>query len=80
MYVWSNPSSVKQNSFINEFERRVKYSFLQNWFTKKENSGTLELYNYIKLNFEYESYLDIVPCSLRVYLSRIRLSSHPLRI
>lgn len=44
------------------------------------NSPVSLLYKDIKNVFQYEKYLDLLPSSLRHYISRIRLSAHPLLI
>ena len=38
------------------------------------------LYKYFKYGFGYEKYLDMLSSDLRFYISRFRLSAHPLRI
>ena len=37
-------------------------------------------YVLFKNTFHYESYLDLLPSSLRMFFCRLRLSVHPLRI
>lgn len=54
--------------------------FLQSWLSGKESSPVLYLYNHVKDSFVYENYLDIIPSTLRKYLTRIRISSHSLHV
>ena len=68
-----------EKTFLCEFKNRVIDCFKQEWFRSLQ-SPVLMLYKEYKLNFEYETYLDIIPRSLRFYFSRLRLLVHPLRI
>ena len=79
-YVFYNVEQMNVKDFPNIFKQRVVDNFIQQWHVAVENSPVLISYNYFKNNFEYESYLDILPYSLRCTLSRLRLSSHSLRI
>lgn len=40
----------------------------------------LDLYHSTKSIFEYEHYLDLVPSNLRLFVTRLRISAHTLRI
>lgn len=55
-------------------------NFIQLWHVDKDNNGVLTLYVNLKVNFEYEAYLNILPSNLRFFISKIRMCSHPLRI
>jgi hypothetical protein len=66
--------------FLLEFKQRLIDSFVQSWHADIVNSPVLLLYKDIKNVFQYEKYLDLLPSSLRHYISRIRLSAHPLLI
>jgi hypothetical protein len=79
-YVWINPQIVNINCFLQHFKQKVIDCFLQTWHASKENSSVLEVLNTIKHTFEYESYLDKIPNTLRFYLTRIRISAHSLRV
>lgn len=81
LHVWINPMSVTEpNRFCKVFKRRLIDCFMQNWKENINNSTSLISYNYFKSKFEFECYLDAVPTDLRIYISKHRLSSHPLRI
>ena len=54
--------------------------FKQSWYSDIANNRVLTLYKNYKLSFDYELYLNILPNKLRVAISRLRLSSHQLRI
>jgi hypothetical protein len=54
--------------------------FIQGWNVNKGSSEVLDLYKNFKNVFGYEAYLDILPSSLRCYITRLRISAHALRI
>ena len=66
--------------FPSIFKQRLIDNYTQEWHTSIENSNVLDLYRNCKTNLSYESYLDVLPHSLRMFISRIRLSAHSLRI
>ena len=65
--------SVKQN---------LKKSFDFWWKSQANPTGVnkLDFYYQHKKTFAYETYLDNIPRYIRMYISRLRLSSHPLPI
>ena len=79
-YVWNNPKSVNVKVFIPIFKQKIIDTFVQNWHVDKESNNVLDLYTNVKHNFAYEMYLDILPSNLRFFISKIRMSSHPLLI
>ena len=80
-HVWLNPYSVDPNIFISAFKQRLIDNFIQTWKSDILTNRKLFLYNNFKCEFEYESYLDIVRDKpLRQLLTKLRLSSHTLRI
>ena len=80
-HVWLNPYSVEPDTFISAFKLRLIDSFQQTWRNDVESNNKLHLYNNFKCEFNYEPYLNIV-CdrTLRQLLTKVRLSSHALRI
>ena len=40
----------------------------------------MNVYKIFKTSLEYELYLNVLPKSLRLYFTRLRISVHPLRI
>ena len=54
-----NTINIEINSFVEEFKRRVYDNFTQDWYRTLNNSSMLDVYRNFKINFEYESYLDI---------------------
>ena len=44
------------------------------------DSSVLDMYRIFKTTLEYETYLDLLPKSLRTYFVKLRDSAHPLRI
>ena len=61
--------------------RKIKDTFIQNWFTDIENSSKLHCYRSFKTCFEYENYLNcVINDKQRIELTRLRCSSHHLLI
>ena len=79
-YVFDNPNTVHVNAFINEFKCRIIDTFKQVWNGNISNSAVLDMYRTFKTSLDYETYLDLVPKSLRLYFVQLRVSVHPLRI
>lgn len=79
-YVWNNPYQVDLKSFHCIFKERLIDMFKQNWFEDTNQARILHIYRFLKTDFTMEPYLNILPKQLRIYVSRLRLSSHPLRI
>ena len=79
-YVFYNNENIDHKMFIGVFKQRIIDCFLQEWQSSINESSLLDTYKLFKANFEYETYLDILPLNLRSMLSKLRLSSHSLRI
>ena len=71
MYILINPAI-----FVNVFKQRVHDVYLQEWRAEVDETSNLRLYNHVKLDFAFESYLCMYNSSLRVSITRLRLSSH----
>ena len=67
-------------SVVNHLYQRVIDNFIQLWHVDKDNNGVLTLYVNLKVNFEFEAYLNLLPSNLRFFISKIRMCSQPLRI
>ena len=78
--VWLAQKVDDKKSFLVLFKQRVYDIFIQEWRAEIENSTDGRLYKHIKVNFEFEEYLNLENSSLRTAISRIRLSSHVFRI
>ena len=81
-YIWRNPQNVHIKSFIMIFKQRVIDCFCQKWYTDVQSNNVLNtVYVNIKDSFGEEKYLDIGMCKrLRQCITKIRISSHNLRI
>ena len=79
-YVWNNPFIVNLKSFHLTLKERVIDIFKQEWCNKISLSGSLTLSKNVKQSFGIENYLDVLPCKLRINISKLRLSAHQLRI
>lgn len=78
--VWIQPSSVEPKEFIAKLDQRLTDHYVQSWQGDlRDTSGKLRTYKTIKENFNREAYLTLPPF-LRVPLTRLRTSTHPLRI
>ena len=75
-----NTVLINLNTFHLQFKQRVVDAFKQSWYNDIANNRVLTLYKNYKLSFDVEHYLNALPNKLRAALSRLRLSSHQLRI
>ena len=78
--IWHNPYNMNVNVFYNQFKQRLIDCFIQKWKNDLESNQVLNMYKHLKTDFMFENYLNVLPERLRVPLSRLRLSSHSLRI
>ena len=80
--VWANPFSSNDKYFVQIFRQRVIDCFLQKLRSDLENNTLLcHLYLHLVSSFEMAPYLDLLyNRTFRTCLSKIRLSSHKLRI
>ena len=78
--IWSNPSSVPKGPFLAELEQRCRDQYVQTWHSQlASTTGKLRFYKLFKTTFERESYLNLPP-HLRVPITKVRISCHPLHI
>lgn len=81
LYIWENPHVIDHTQFISEFKQRIIDDFLQISQADLRINKVLTLYKNVKINFGYESYLDIILSrKLRIAFTKLRLSAHNLRI
>ena len=78
--IWQNPQNINVNAFCNQFKQRLIDCFTQKWNNDIDTNQVLTTYKHFKTVFTYEKYLNILPERLRVPMSKLRLSSHSLRI
>ena len=58
----------------------IHYTFIQNWNTNLTKSSRANTYN-LYAEFNFKSYLGIITVNkFRIYLSRLRISSHRIEI
>ena len=73
--------SIVTKADIEMISRKIKDTFIQNWFTDIENSSKLHCYRSFKTCFEYENYLNcVINDKQTIELTRLRCSSHHLLI
>ena len=75
-YYWANQFLINPAIFVNVFKQRVHDVYLQEWRAEVDETSNLRLYKHVKLDFGFESYLCMYNSSLRVSITRLRLSSH----
>ena len=74
------PLMVDQREFLAELEPRPTEQYIQSWLgILRDTSRKLRTYKLIKQGFKREPYLSLPPY-LRVPITRLRTSSHSLRI
>ena len=78
-YIFDNCYNTNLNGFHLLFKQRVIDTYIQEWNNKIQVSTILRNYMYFKPEFGYESYLNQISNSLRFFITRLRLSEHPLR-
>ena len=77
-HVWLSQDVGNEKLFINSVKQRVRDIFIQNWYSRLNNSTRALFYNPI-CNFELQPYLKHVNVQCyRNALSRLRVSSHRL--
>ena len=79
-YVWERQHVLDLKDFHFLFKKRVIDECLQKWYNDMNTCHYLPMLKHYKINFGYEMYLDILPPKLRNILTKLRLSSHKLRI
>ena len=77
-----NGDAKKDNSLTTNFKKLITELF-ENWWkqqTESNEASKLDFYYLHKKIFRYESYLDNIPRYIRMYITKLRLSSHNLPI
>ena len=73
---WRSQIVLDKGIFIRNFRERLQDIYLQTWGEEVGASSEGRLFKHVKGQFGFEPYLDTVQSSLRVAISKIRLSSH----
>ena len=68
------------NDFHLMFKKRVIDEFLQKWYNDMNMCNYLPMLKHCKINFDYAMYFHILSSKLRYILTKLRLSSHKIRI
>ena len=77
---WLSQRVTNKDYFLSCFNSRIRDMYLQEWREKVNETSQGRIFQYIKINFKFECYLDILDRKLRVPLTKIRLSSHAFYI
>ena len=80
--IWENQGTHNHKMFIGIFKQRVIDNVVQKWYCDLEKGYILSLlYTFIKTDFCLSEYLEkVIPRHIRVNLTRLRLSSHNLKM
>ena len=77
---FDNVLTINNNIFVYQFKTRVIDTYKSEWFASIESYSVLDMYKIYKPLHGYECYLDIIPRSLRLFFTKLRVSVCPLRI
>ena len=77
-----NKDEKINNNIIKLFKQNIETNYKEWWSSQAIPTGhnKLDFYYKFKKTFKYEKYLDNVPRNLRMYITRLRTSSHNLPI
>ena len=75
-FVWINQAVDSEKDFIRLFRKRLCDIFVQEWYRDVNLTSDGRVFKHIKNTFGFESYLNLNNRSLRVSISKIRLSSN----
>ena len=76
LYYNYTPLNTTITAIASRIKRSVTDQYIQNWRVTVNTSHKAVFYRSIKHNTEFEPYLDILPKSKRIALTRFRLSNH----
>ena len=81
LYLYNNYTliNVTTVSILNRIKRATRDLFMHDWHTTMTSNKAI-FYKSIKHSVEFEQYLDILPKSKRISLTKFRLSNHNLPI
>ncbi len=80
-YVWDRQQVDDSKTFMHIFEQRSKDMFIQQCFTDMNNSSRCRLYREIQTTYGTVPYISCnINANLRMYYSKLRLSSHKLMV
>jgi hypothetical protein len=79
-FIWHDQCELNLKDFHLSFKRRLIDIFIQSWYASLNASKSLCTYRFFKDSFDTSFYLSVLPKKYRQSLSRLRLSSHCLRV
>ena len=79
-FVWHNPHTVKTNWLNNAVQKKLKDMFIQDWDEKCKACSKACNYGLFKSEFGFEKYLDALPVTYQINLTKFRTSNHKLPI
>ncbi len=77
---WVAQNISDKDRFLKIFRMRLQDIYQQTWEEEVGGSSEGRLFKHVKGDFRFEPYLNIVRQSLRISITKIRLSSHALFI
>ena len=75
-YVWYQQYVENQSNFLKIFERRLTDIFHQKWQTDINSTSDFRIFKKVKQSFGFERYLNLDNKTLRIAITKVRLSSH----
>jgi hypothetical protein len=82
--ITARPSSdtKNNNTIVSKFKKAIKSHYETWWKNQAMITGEnkLDFYYKHKRTFKYETYLDNIPKYIRLYITRLRMSSHTLPV
>jgi hypothetical protein len=80
--VWKNQESFQGSNvwFKNKVQRCIQDKFIQEWYSKIDNSSIYLNYRMFKTSFGYEPYIHILPPNLAIRLFRFRTTNNKLPV
>ena len=73
-------NTKNNNQMIKTFKQNLLRTFENWWLTQTTKEGKLDYYFSFKKTFAFEKYLDTTPRNTRMYITRLRTSSHNLPV
>ena len=79
-HFWYAQFVENEDAFISLLKQRLSDIFVQEWWQEIDKTSNNRLYKHIKEHFGYEMYLNMCCQDIRMFLTRVRLSSHSFNV
>ena len=74
--IWESQAVVNIKMFMSLFKQRIQDIYRQEWRTEVMETSDNRLFKHMKVEFQFEKYLEYNSRGLNIAISRIRLGSH----